>query len=152
MFHTSARILVTSQLFPIVHKSLSLACSTQEVKTCPINCHCMHWYIPYFPYGMDVLLSFLTVWNYQVPEDGNPIAVPYFFKDNFSYLLQALDKQSLLCILAFAFSLLQIQHKPSFLLVLIPTLTIFPTCFNPKIDNLRYSCNFSSFSFYSSEE
>ena len=71
-----------------------------------------------------------------------------------SYLLQYLDKQSLLCnfcISALAFSLLQIQHKLSSLLVLIPTQTIFPTCFNPKI-NLRYLCNFSSFSFYSSED
>ena len=50
-----------------------------------------------------------------------------------------------------AFSLLQIQHKPSFLLVLIPTQTIFSTCFNPKIGNLRYLCNLTSFSFYSSE-
>ena len=76
-----------------------------------------------------------------------PVAIDYI-----SYLLQSLDKQSLLCncyISALAFSFLQIQHKPSFLLVLIPTQIIFPTCFNPKIGNLRYFCNFSSFSFYS---
>ena len=73
--------------------------------------------------------------------------------DNISYLLQSLDKQSLLCnvyISTLTFSLPQIQHKQSFLLVLIPT--IFPTCFNLKIGNLRYLCNFSSFSFYSSED
>ena len=72
-------------------------------------------------------------------------------KDAISYLLQSLDKQSLLCnfhISALAFSLLQNQHRPSFLLVLIPIQTIFPTCFNP---NLRYFYNFSSFSFYSNE-
>ena len=71
------------------------------------------------------------------------------------YLLQSLDKQSLLCncyISALAFSFLQIQHKPSFLLVLIPTQIIFPTCFNPGIGNLRYFCNFSSFNFYSKED
>ena len=55
--------------------------------------------------------------------------------DNISYLLQSLDKQSLLCnyyISALAFSLLQIRNKPSFLLVLIATQIIFPTCFNPR--------------------
>ena len=71
-----------------------------------------------------------------------------------SYLLQSLDKYSLLCnfyISAVAFPLLQIQYKLSFSLVLIPTQIIFPSCFNPKI-NLRYLCNFSSFCFYSTED
>ena len=84
---------------------------------------------------------FLTVFN------------PY--TDYISYLIQSLDKQSLLFnfhISALTFSLLQIQHKQSFSLVLIPTETIFPTCFNPKIGNLRYLCNFSCFSFHSSED
>ena len=76
--------------------------------------------------------------------------------DNLSYLLQSLDKQLLLCnfyISALTFSLLQIQqHKQYFLLALIPAQAIFPTCFNPKIGNLRYLCNFSSFSVYSSED
>ena len=76
--------------------------------------------------------------------------------DNLSYLLQSLDKQLLLCnfyISALTSSLLQIQqHKQYFLLALIPAQAIFPTCFNPKIGNLRYLCNFSSFSVYSSED
>ena len=75
--------------------------------------------------------------------------------DNITYLLQSLDKQSLLCnfyISALVFSQLQIQHKASFLQVLIPTKTIFPTCFNPKIGNLRYLYKFSSLSFCSSED
>ena len=74
---------------------------------------------------------------------------------NISYLFQSLDKQSFFCkfyITALVFSLPQIQHKPSFLLVLIPTQAIFSACFNPKIGNLRYLCNFSSFRFYSSED
>ena len=72
--------------------------------------------------------------------------------DNISYLLKPLNKKPLLrnfYISALAFSLNQIQHKPSFLLVLIPAQTIFPTCFSPKTGNLRYFCNFSSFSFQS---
>ena len=75
--------------------------------------------------------------------------------DNISYLLQSLDKQSLLFnfyISILTFSLLQIQHEQPLLLVLISTQTIFSTCFNPKISNLRYLCNFSSFTFYSIEE
>ena len=57
--------------------------------------------------------------------------------DNLSYLFQSLDKQSFLCkFLCFSSRiLLQTQHKPSFLLVLIPTQTIFPTCVNSSIDN-----------------
>ena len=85
---------------------------------------------------------------------------------NLSYWLQSLRRQSVfltyfnpwinnLCSATFIFLLshssLQIQHKLSFLLVLIPTQTMFPTCLDPKI-NLRYLCNFSSFSFYSSED
>ena len=57
--------------------------------------------------------------------------------DNLSYLFQSLDKQSFLSkFLCFSSRiLLQTQHKPSFLLVLIPTQTIFPTCVNSSIDN-----------------
>ena len=85
--------------------------------------------------------------------------IPFYgfnpFIDNISYLLQSLDKQCLLCtfyISALTFSLLQIQHKSSFLLVSTPTQSIFPTCYNPKIGSLLYLCNFSSVSFYSSED
>ena len=73
------------------------------------------------------------------------------FIDNLSYQLQSLDKQSLLFnfyVSALAFSLLQIQLKPSFLLVLIPTHNL-SYLLQPKICNLRYYCNFSSCSFYS---
>ena len=66
--------------------------------------------------------------------------------DNLSYRLQSLhrqyfllfqsiDKQSfpwLFYVSTLAYSLLQIQHKPSFLLVVIPTQRIFSTCFYPK--------------------
>ena len=60
------------------------------------------------------------------------------------------------CSAAFAFEL---SHSLCFkssinnllLLVLIPTQTIYSACFNPEICNLRYLCNFSSFSFYFSE-
>ena len=78
-----------------------------------------------------------------------------FAQTLFSYLLQSRNKQSLhyrFYISALAFSLLQIQHKPFFLLILIPTEASFPSCFNPKIGNLTYFCNFSFFSFYSDED
>ena len=67
--------------------------------------------------------------------------------DNHSYRLQSMYRQyflptsisrwtifalQLLCS-PLTFSLLQIQHKPSFLLDLIPTQTILPTCFSSKI-------------------
>ena len=51
--------------------------------------------------------------------------------------LQRLYKGAYNGISALAFSLVQIQYKPSFLLVLTPTQTIFLTCFKPKIGNLR---------------
>ena len=72
----------------------------------------------------------------------------FLFSDNPQTILKPLHRQSFLpasitaqkiflsyssfYVSALAFSLLQIQHKPSSLLVLIPTQTIFPTYFNPK--------------------
>ena len=114
-----------------------------------VSCKTSRWGILHLFPCSDILGWSINFCIYNLSYRSNPCI------DNIYYLLQSLDKQSLRCtfyISGLIFSLLQIHHKPSFLLVSTPTQTIFPTRYNPKKGNLRYVCSFSSSSIYSSED